>query len=69
MVTGVSATGLIGTVAIEVDDSKLVTGVSGTGAVGTDLIRGWTVVDDSQTVNWVAVNDAQSITWVEVDAA
>ena len=67
--TGTSGTGAVGTVTFFINDVVIPTGVQGTGAVGTVLIRGWTVIPDSQTPNWATIDDSQTPNWVEIDTA
>jgi hypothetical protein len=66
-VTGVSATGAVGT-ATAVGGSKVtLVGVQAAGIVATPLV--WGLVDDSQTPNWQPVNDTQSGVWTTINDA
>jgi hypothetical protein len=55
-VLGVTASGQMGVVSVKVTDIVTPIGVSGVGAVGTVNIRGWTVINDSQTPDWTEIN-------------
>ncbi len=65
-VIGVQGSGQIGTVSVKVSDRVIVTGVQGTGAIGTVFIRGWTVINDSQTPNWADVSTTQNPGWTDI---
>ena len=64
--TGVQGTGQIGTVSVKVSDTVIPVGVQGTGAIGTVFIRGWTVINDSQTPNWADVSTTQNPGWTDI---
>jgi hypothetical protein len=64
-VTGVSATGQVGSPTFLTDAIFEVTGVAGQGQVGQLLV--WGIVDDSQVPGWQNVDDSQAQTWVAVD--
>ena len=66
-VTGVSATGAIGSVTVTEGSGVTVstTGVSATGEIQGVLI--WGLVDDSQSITYSAVDDSQTITYSAVD--
>ena len=53
--TGVSATGQIGTVTVKV--AYLVTGVSATGYIGsqTPAVNVWGLIDTDQNANWTQI--------------
>jgi hypothetical protein len=40
--------------------------VQGTGQIGTVFIRGWTVINDSQTPNWADVSTTQNPGWTDI---
>jgi hypothetical protein len=52
-ITGVDATGFIGTVSLKLGATVFLTGVSATGSVTTPLI--WQQINDNQTPNWVQI--------------
>ena len=64
-VTGVSATGSIGTVTFQAAANVTLTGVQATGYITSVLV--WGIIDANQTPNWVQVNDSQTVTWVQVN--
>ena len=63
--TGVSATGSLGTVTVRSNSQITLTGVQAVGYVGNTLV--WGLINEAQTPNWVAVNDSQTPTWVLVN--
>jgi hypothetical protein len=64
-VTGVSASGFIGTTSVRFGARVFLTGVSAIGSVTSPLV--WQQINDNQTPNWVPVNDAQAGTWTQVN--
>ena len=40
--------------------------LQGTGQIGTVLIRGWTVINDTQTANWGNVSTVQNPGWTDI---
>jgi len=74
-VTGVEATGAVGTVSVVAKAVVSPTGVSATGYIGNVLVWGqivpnqtpnWQNINDSQTPGWQLVNDGNTVVWVEV---
>jgi hypothetical protein len=62
LVSGVSATGAVGTAAVLL----AISGVSATGAVGTVLVRAWSNIDD-QTVTYTPVVPTSSSGYTPVN--
>jgi hypothetical protein len=64
LVTGVEATGSVGTVSVAAYSNVYPIGVQGLGKVSTPLV--WGLINDGQTPNWQDVNDSQTGNWVQV---
>jgi hypothetical protein len=65
-VTGVSATGEIGSVSSKVDNSVSVTGVSGTAEVGRVFV--WSKITPSQSSKFSAITPSQTLSWTDIAA-
>jgi hypothetical protein len=64
-VTGLTATGQVGTATVVAGCKVIVTGVQAAALVTTPLV--WSVINDNQTPNWTPVNDTQTDSWVQVN--
>ena len=65
-VTGIAATGAVGTAIASIDITVEVTGVSAAGAVGVALV--WGAVVPNQSTDWPGISPSQSTTWTEIAA-
>jgi len=66
VVTGIAATGAVGTVTIDNQNIFSVTGVSATGAVGS--VNVWDQITPSQSSGFSAITPSQSPSWEEIAA-
>ena len=75
--TGVTTTGVVGSVSALPNTIAALTGVTTTGVVGDVRIwsqivpnqnPSWVVINDSQTGTWTDVNDAQTPNWTQIAA-
>lgn len=64
-VTGVSATGGLGTPTFKITANVLVVGVQGIGRVTRPLL--WSPIVDNQTANWQNIDDGQTPVWTHVN--
>jgi hypothetical protein len=63
-VTGLVATGAVGSLAVAANADIFVVGVQARCLVTPVLV--WSVVDDSQVPNWSSISDSQSPAWAAV---
>jgi len=64
--TGVGASGLVGTVTMGTRTAQLV-GFGATGTVGNLGVAYWSLIDDSQSPSWQIINDSQTTSWQNID--
>jgi len=68
IVTGVSATGSIGSVFINVSGTTAYpTSVTGYGEIGQVIV--WGLIPNNQSPNWVTISDGQSPAWTSIGNA
>ena len=60
--TGVGASGLVGTVTLGSRSAQLV-GVGATGTVGNLGVAYWSLIDDSQTSSWQNIDNSETAGW------
>ena len=65
-VTGVAATGAVGSTTVSIDIPVDVTGVSATGSAGSAFV--WGNIVPGQSTDWTGVSPSQSTTWTEIAA-
>jgi hypothetical protein len=63
--TGVSASGVLGTIGLGTRSFALV-GNSASGQIGTVVAVYWKLIDDSQDANWQNISNPQTANWAEV---
>jgi hypothetical protein len=69
LVTGLSATGGVGSVTVIVPDVTVeVTGLSATGSVGsvTIIVAEWTPILPNQDANWIEIVPTQDSGWTKI---
>jgi hypothetical protein len=65
-VTGVEATGSVGTISMG-NRTVALTGVSASGQLGSFGVFYWSLIDDSENANWQNITNTESAGWALVD--